>query len=173
MTQEEDDEFQAFVVGHWERLFRTAFLLTGHRQDAEDLVQSTLTRAYDRWGRVRRADDPDAYVWRMLLNAGTDRLRAPRRRRERLTTRLPERATADHSEDLAVRDALIDALATLSRRQRAVLVLRYLEGRTAAEAAQLLDTTVGTVRSHTSRALAALRGSAALQDLTEQRGVTR
>ncbi|WP_241562584.1 SigE family RNA polymerase sigma factor [Streptomyces hoynatensis] len=173
MTHEEDEEFHAFVAARWGRLLRTAFLLTGHQQDAEDLVQSTLTRAFDRWGRVRRADDPEAYVWRMLLNAATDRLRAPRRLRERLTTHLPERGTADHSEELAVRDVLLEALALLSSRQRAVVVLRYLEGRTETEAALLLGTTVGTVRSHTARALATLRGNPALRDLTDQRGVAQ
>src|SRR6478672_10400340 len=67
--QARDEEFQSFVIGRWPRLMRTAFLLTGEQHAAEDLVQSTLEQAYVAWRRVGSADDPEAYVRRVMINA--------------------------------------------------------------------------------------------------------
>jgi RNA polymerase sigma-70 factor (sigma-E family) len=162
-----EDDFQAFMVSHWPSLLRTAYLLTGNRHDAEDLAQAALARAFSRWSRVRRADDPAAYVWRIMINANVDRLRRSKVR-EWLTSRLPERATDDRGDELATRGALLDALARLPSRQRAVVVLRYAEDRTETDVAYLLGIGVGTVRSHAARALAKLRSDGALRDFTPQ-----
>ncbi|GLF93616.1 SigE family RNA polymerase sigma factor [Streptomyces yaizuensis] len=137
-------------------MLRTARLLTGNHHDAEDLVQSALVKAYVKWERVRRADEPDAYVWRIMINANTDRVRLLRVR-EWLTTRVPECPVPDRADDIAERGALTEALSRLPARQRAVIVLRYLEDRSESEVADILGTHVGTVRSHAARALYRLR----------------
>ncbi|MFF8315918.1 SigE family RNA polymerase sigma factor [Streptomyces bobili] len=159
MKTSTEAEFRAFMVSRWPRMLRTAHFLTGHHQDAEDLVQAALAKAYVKWERVRRTDDPDAYVWRIMINTNADRLRRMKVR-EWLTTRFPEPAAPDHNEAFADRSALLDALARLPAKQRAVVVLRYLEDRSESEVARLLGTGVGTVRSHTARALKKLREQA-------------
>ncbi|GAA2228488.1 SigE family RNA polymerase sigma factor [Streptomyces amakusaensis] len=149
-------EFKAFVVSRWPRMLRTARLLTGNHHDAEDLVQAALAKAYVKWERVRRADDMDAYVWRIMINANADRLRLIRVR-EWLTSGFPEAEAPDRTDCIAERSALTEVLQELPPRQRAVVVLRYLEDRSETEVARMLGTRVGTVRSHTARALRRLR----------------
>ncbi|MET9112501.1 SigE family RNA polymerase sigma factor [Streptomyces zhihengii] len=156
MKTSAEADFRTFVASRWPRMLRTAHLLTGHHHDAEDLVQAALAKAYVKWDRVRRADDPDAYVWRIMINTNTDRLRRLRLR-EWLTTRIPDTAAPDGADGVMERGAVLDALAQLPPRQRAVIVLRYLEDRGEREVASLLGTGVGTVRSHTARALKKLR----------------
>ncbi|MFI1887355.1 SigE family RNA polymerase sigma factor [Streptomyces jumonjinensis] len=156
MKTSAEAEFRAFVVTRWPRMLRTARLLTGNHHDAEDLVQVALAKAYVKWERVQRADNPDAYVWRIMINANADRLRLLRVR-EWLTNRFPETAAPDRTDGIAERGALADALQRLSARQRAVIVLRYLEDHSETEVARMLGTRVGTVRSHTARALCRLR----------------
>jgi RNA polymerase sigma-70 factor (sigma-E family) len=146
------DSFEAFVLARQAALLRTAYLLTGHAQDAEDLLQATLIKVVPHWRRI--ADDPEPYVRRVLVHENVSRWRR-RRWRERSTDRLPEvlAETADHDDLLAVRAAL----AGLAPRQRAVVVLRYYEDRTEAETADLLGISVGTVKSHARDAVARLR----------------
>ncbi|MFE6281039.1 SigE family RNA polymerase sigma factor [Streptomyces sp. NPDC057877] len=156
MNKSAEDDFRSFVDSRWPRLLRTAYLLTGHHQDAEDLVQAALVRAYTRWERVRSAHNPEAYVWRILINTNADRLRR-RRFGEWLTHWLPERSAPDCTDQLVERGVLLEALRALPARQRATVVLRYLEDRSESEVAELLGTSVGTVRSQTARALARLR----------------
>ncbi|GAA4666026.1 SigE family RNA polymerase sigma factor [Streptomyces chumphonensis] len=156
MKKSAEDDFRRFVHSRWPRLLRTAYLLTGHHQDAEDLVQAALARAYTRWEKVCGAHDQDAYVWRILINTNADRLRR-RRIGEWLTHWLPERPAADRADQVVERSVLLDALRALPARQRATVVLRYLEDRSEAEVAALLGTGVGTVRSQTARALRRLR----------------
>ncbi|MCP3769463.1 MULTISPECIES: SigE family RNA polymerase sigma factor [Streptomyces] len=159
MKTSTEADFRAFVVSRWPRMLRSAHLLTGHHHDAEDLVQAALAKAYVRWERIQRTDDPDSYVWRIMINANVDRLRRAKVR-EWLTDRFPEPAAPDHDDTVAERSAVLDALARLSAKQRAVVVLRYLEDRSETEVARLLGTGVGTVRSHTARALRKLREEA-------------
>ncbi|GGT04357.1 SigE family RNA polymerase sigma factor [Streptomyces chromofuscus] len=156
MKTSTEADFRAFVVTRWPRMLRTAHLLTGQHHDAEDLVQAALAKAYVKWERVRRTEDPDAYVWRIMININVDRLRRMKVR-EWLTTRFPEPEAPDHMEAFAERSAILDALARLPAKQRAVAVLRYLEDRSESEVARLLGTSVGTVRSHAARALKRLR----------------
>ncbi len=171
-----DADFRSFAVSRWPRLLRTAYLLTGHHHDAEDLTQSALVKAYARWDRVTQATDPDAYVWRILINANRDRLRGLRVP-EWLTTRFPEQSVRDRADHVLAREVLAAALQRLPPRQRAAVVLRYAEDRTETEVAALLGTRVGTVRSRAARGLEKLRADPAVRDLgaaeTEQEVATR
>jgi RNA polymerase sigma-70 factor (sigma-E family) len=137
-------------------LVRTAYLLTGDRFLAEDLAQTALTRVYASWRRVRRADDVDAYVRRVLVNANAGRFRK-RRVAEHLTAAPMDGRVHLPHEAIAERSALMAALAELPARQRAVVVLRYWEQRTEAETAELLGCTEGTVKSAAARGLRRLR----------------
>lgn len=162
----DEEGFAAFAAGSARRLRHSARLLTGDDGRAEDLVQTALARAYLRWDRIR-ADDPTAYVRRVLYTAHADWWRR-RWRHEHPTGELPERAApGDHAADVAERDRLRVALATLSPRERAVVVLRYYEDLGERETAAALGIAVGTVKSTNSRALGKLRGSPLLADLEE------
>jgi RNA polymerase sigma-70 factor (sigma-E family) len=132
-----------------------AYLLTGGDQHAaEDLLQIALTRTADRWSRV---DDPEAYVRRIMYHQQVDWWRLARRRRETSVATLPEVAGEDRTRAVDLRLALRQALARLTARQRAVLVLRYFEDLPEAEVAQIMGCSVGTVRSTAHRSLARLR----------------
>ena len=145
-------------------LLRTAYLLTGNRADAEDLLQTALAKTYLAWDRIREREALDGYVRRVMVNTHTSRWRR-RKVAEYPTDALPERgAGRDATEDLALHDALWAALAGLPKRQRATLVLRYYEDLSEAETAAVLGVSVGTVKSTTSRALMKLRDSSALRD---------
>jgi RNA polymerase sigma-70 factor (sigma-E family) len=150
-----DDRFREFVELRYVELLRTAYLLTGARPAAEDLVQTALLRAMRRWSRI---DDPVAYLRRVMVNQRTSGWRRAARLTEQLTAHLPERADgADLAEGVATRDELVRALAELPPKMRAVLVLRYWEDLSEAETAELLGCSVGTVKSQASRGLARLR----------------
>lgn len=156
-TAEEQVSFEAFVADRAPALLRLAFVLAQDRYEADDLVQTALLKVLGRWRRVAATGQPEAYVRRVLVNAFVD---GRRRRRERPGTDgdLPEPVPApDHAQVVADRAALAQALATLPRRQCAVLVLRYFEGQTDDEIAVTLGCTSGTVRGYASRALARLR----------------
>jgi RNA polymerase sigma-70 factor (sigma-E family) len=157
-----DDGFSRFVASRWRALTHTAYLLTGDFHEAEDLVQTTLARVYSHWHRVR-PDTAEQYVRRALLNANRSRYRK-RRVVHLLLAAPPETPAADGGGPGAgeERDALVDALADLPERQRAVVVLRYWEDLPADEVARTLGCSVGTVKSQASRALAKLRGHPAL-----------
>ena len=162
-----DAEFAAFMAEHGDDLLRTAWLLCGDAHRAEELTQQALVRTYAAWSRVRTGD-PLAYTRRVLANLRVDSWR--RRRREVLTAPedLPDGASSrtgstpaagrDHQVAAADRDLLVRALATLSPRQRRIVVLRHLVGMPEAEVAADLGVSVGTVKSTASRALASLRG---------------
>lgn len=157
----DDDEFTAFVRSENAALMRTAWLLTGDRGRAEDLVQSALTRAYGKWSRVRRADDRSAYVHRLMINTHLD-WRRRLTNSETVVESVPDRSTADHQADHqadhAARDEMRTALAQLSPRVRTAVVLRYFEDRSEAETARLMRCSVSTVNSHVTRGLSVLRG---------------
>ncbi|MDT0270655.1 SigE family RNA polymerase sigma factor [Streptomyces sp. DSM 44915] len=159
-----DADFRTFAIDRWPRLLRTAYLLTGHHHDAEDLVQIALVKAYARWDRVLRATEPDAYVWRILINSHRDRIRGLRVF-EWLTNRFPEVTARDRVDQLLARDVLTAALQRLPPRQRTAVVLRYVEDRSETEVAALLGTRVGTVRSRAARGLAKLRADPAVGEL--------
>lgn len=149
--------FEEFATAQQRGLLRTAFVLTGDRHLAEDLVQTVLASAWLRWPRIGNLAQREAYVQKMLFTQYV----SWRRRRwwgEAPTADLPDsEAPQPHPElDLA------RALSALPRRQRAVVVLRYLLDLPEGETAEMLGCSVGTVKSQSSKALAALRQSAAL-----------
>ncbi|HYF74597.1 MAG TPA: SigE family RNA polymerase sigma factor, partial [Nocardioides sp.] len=145
------ESFEQYVAARRGALLRTAYLLTGHREDAEDLVQVALVKAVPHWPRI--ADDPEPYVRKILAHESVSRWRR-RRWREVHTDRVPETAVDGPSGD---RVALQQALATLAPRQRAVIVLRYYDDLTERETATTLGIAVGTVKSQARDGLARLR----------------
>ena len=155
--------FEEFVAARRQALLRTAYLLTGSAEDAEDLVQVALVKCVPHWRRI--ADRPEPYVRQVLARESVDRWRR-RRWREVSTDRLPDRP-GEHRGAGDTEDAvdLRRALATLAPRQRAVLVLRYYEDLTEKETAAALGIAVGTVKSQARDGLARLR--AVLPDLHE------
>ncbi|MFE9431868.1 SigE family RNA polymerase sigma factor [Streptomyces sp. NBC_01281] len=151
-------DFAAYATAAWPRLVRTAHMLTGDFHEAEDLVQTTLAKVYVRWRRIP-GDEIDFYVRRSLVNNNLSRTRK-RRVAHLLMPFVPERAhrpDPGHAEAVTQRAALEAALADLSARQRAVLVLRFWEDLGEGETAELLGCSVGTVKTHTRRGLEALR----------------
>jgi RNA polymerase sigma-70 factor (sigma-E family) len=162
-TVDHDAEFREFMVSRWGGLVRFAYGLTGDRGHAEDLAQTALAKAYASWPRVRRTEDPDAYVRRILINANHRRFRK-RRVAEHDGEAPGEPAVTDGTADFDQREALMAALMELPPKQRAVVVLRYWDGLTETQAAQILGCSVGNVKSQASRALAKLRKSNQLQD---------
>ena len=149
-------DFDEFVLAGSPLLLRTAYLLTHDHALAEDLAQTALTQAWLAWSRLER---PDAYVRKVLVNTHV----SWRRRKwngEQAHADVPEAASApDDADD---RQDLWAALSRLPRRQRAVVVLRFVEDLTEEETARLLGVTTGTVKSQASKALARLRVDPAL-----------
>lgn len=155
MPDGSDSEYLTYVHGRVQELRRTAFLLSGDRHQADDLVQETLTKLYAKWPRIQRVDNVDAYTHTMLVRAFLD----DRRRgwwKVRLLNWMPEPPPPgdDEPEDRAVVRA---ALAELPPRQQAVLVLRYLCDRPIKEVAELMRCSEGTVKSQSAHGLHRLR----------------
>ncbi|MBW1596439.1 SigE family RNA polymerase sigma factor [Streptomyces sp. JJ38] len=149
------EEFQEFAGNSGARLLRTALLLTGGDwHQAEDLVQTALAKAFASWGRVRRAENQDAYVRTVLVRTHLSQRRL-RRSTERPVAVVPDSACGEG--DPALRVALLQALARLPARDRAVLVLRYWEDRSVEQTAAELGLRAGTVRNRSMTALARLR----------------
>jgi RNA polymerase sigma-70 factor (sigma-E family) len=155
-TQERDADFAAYMQARQSSLLRTAYLLTGDRHTAEDLVQTAFAKLYLSWDRVQRRELVDGYVRRILVNEHNSLWRRPFKRREVVAERLPEAHAVDR-HDTGESAALWSFVQTLPRRQRAVIVLRYYEDLSEAETADVLGISVGTVKSQASRALAAMR----------------
>jgi RNA polymerase sigma-70 factor (sigma-E family) len=156
-------EFSEYVAARQRALLRSAWLLTGDWASAEDLVQTALVRAWPHWRRLPDEHAAEAYVRRVMLNTWSSWWRR-RWRGETPTADLPERPAPPGDADL--RTALVDAVRRLPRRQRAVVVLRYLDDLSEAGTAEVLGCSVGTVKSQASRALAALRRDPRLAGLS-------
>jgi RNA polymerase sigma-70 factor (sigma-E family) len=154
VSQEKDPDFDGFVMAAAARLHRVAVALTGERGAAEDLVQDVLEQVYLRWHRI---DDPYAYARRALINGSVNRWRVRARRREVALTEAHDDEADDAIARVDDRNLIIHVLAALPVRQRAVVVLRFLEDLSEAETASLLGCSVGTVKSQTARALTRLR----------------
>lgn len=154
----DDGAFDEFAARNWRPLMRAGWLLTGNWASAEDLVQTTLSRAWTSWSRLLVAHEPDAYVRRMLMNEYLGQ----RRRRwhdEIPSEMLPEPPADDPTDDSARRLALLSALDELPPLQRATVVLRYFVDLSVEQAAQALGCSTGNVKSQTARALRKLRAS--------------
>lgn len=152
-----NDGFDEFVAGWSARLLRSAYLLTGDRGLAEDLVQDVYERLYVAWPRIA---DPGAYAHRALTRQAINRWRARSRRPTESAFGL-EHDRPDDGADAATRyperAVMVDALRTLAPRQRAVIVLRFFADLSEADAAAAMGCSVGTVKSQTARALGRLR----------------
>jgi RNA polymerase sigma-70 factor (sigma-E family) len=173
----DEPSFEEFVAGSSARLFTLARLLTGgNRAEAEDLLQGALERAYRRWGRISRREDPERYVRQMLVNASVDRWRRLRRHPETaLAVAGADPGAADATAAIADRDLLLRGLAALAPRQRAVLVLRYFEDLSEVQTAATLRCSVGTVKSQAARGLARLReitGETGDRSISTRKGTT-
>jgi RNA polymerase sigma-70 factor (sigma-E family) len=160
----EDPEFETFVRARSAVLLRTAYLLSGDRGHAEDLLQTALLRTVRHWRLARSA--PEAYVRRVLVNLCRDSWRRASARPRELPLVLPAaeaiRPVSGPADRVGQRSELIAALARLPSAQRAVIVLRFVEDLSVAQTAQLLGLSDGTVKSYTSRAVTTMR--AALTD---------
>lgn len=161
MRRTPDLAFEEFMAARWTPLYRTAFLLTGERHDAEDLLQGALARTCARWGSIRDKGAAEAYVRRAMVHAASRGWR--RRGREVVTDELPERGHLGGLDVRADHLALWQEIRLLPPRMRATLVLRYVEDLTEEATAHELGCSIGTVKSQTHHALRRLR--AALPDL--------
>jgi RNA polymerase sigma-70 factor (sigma-E family) len=155
----QEASFDEFVAARSRALLRTAYLLTHDHALAEDLLQTALTKAWFAWGRIDGNAEP--YVRRILVNTYASWWRR-KWNGEHPTDELPERPGPDSAGWTDEPTDLWTAMARLPRRQRAVVVLRYFEDLTEAQAAEVLGCSVGTVKSQTSKALAKLRIDPAL-----------
>lgn len=157
-----DEEFSAYMTARQASLLRTAYLLTGNRHEAEDLVQTALAKLYLAWDKVQRRELIDGYLRRILVNENNSLWRRAWKRREFATDDIPDNDGVTDTHDDGQGAALWAFVQTLPPRQRAVVVLRFYEDLSEAEIAHTLGISVGTVKSQCSRALAALR--ARIQD---------
>ena len=163
-----DEDFTAFVLARSGRLVHFARMLCGDAGLAEDLVQTALEKAYLRWDRIELGD-PFAYVRQAVVNQHLSwvRRRLWRERPSGSTAEMDEQAgyslplqyADDPSAGVEHRIAIAGALATLTRRERAVVVLRFVEDRTEAQTAATLGIALGTVKSANARALQKLRAA--------------
>lgn len=160
----DDTRLYEFIHGRREQLYRSAFLLCGDRHEADDLVQSTLLKVVVAWRRLERIDNVEAYARRTLLSVFI----ASRRRmwrREAPFGELPE-PVAPTQDSAGIGADVMAALAALPVKQRAVLVLRYWDDLSVDATAEALNMRPGTVRSHASRGITALR--TAMQEVSSQ-----
>jgi RNA polymerase sigma-70 factor (sigma-E family) len=151
-----DEEFAAYMQARQPSLLRTAYLLTGDRHSAEDLVQTALAKLYLSWDKVQKRDSIDGYVRRILVNENNSLWRRGWKKREYATEELPDGHLTDDYDE-GQRAAVWTVVQTLPRKARAVVVLHYYEQLSEAETAEILGISVGTVKSQASRALATLR----------------
>lgn len=152
-----EESFRAFVSARLPALKRAAWLLTGDAHLAEDLVQTALAKVASRWERIVAGGAPEPYVRRVLY---TEHVSWWRRRKssEVLHDDVPERSQGE--VDVPLRVTVMDALARLTPKQRAVLLLRYYEDLSESQTADLLGVSIGTVRSQTRHAVSRLRALA-------------
>ncbi len=160
MDVQAEQDFADYVRGRGPSLQRLAYSLVGDWHRADDVLQAALVRLYRAWPRVSGYEALDAYSRRIVTNEANRWWRRPARREE-----LSADVTIGHADGLGAvdaRDELWRLLMTLPKRQRAVVVLRYIEDLSEQETARVLDCTVGTVKSSTSKAMARLRLTAEL-----------
>jgi RNA polymerase sigma-70 factor (sigma-E family) len=151
-----DAEFTAFADANAKRLRQIAYLMCRDWHLAQDLTQTTLGKMYDSWNRITRHDcDPFPYARKVLLNALLDH-RKLRRNTELTLDQLPDQPSA--SDPTEVRLTLLDALALLPARDRAIVLLRHWEDHSVETTAEILGVSVSVVKSQSTRALATLRG---------------
>ncbi len=161
MDSSSEQEFAEYFQARRDAVRRTAYLLCGDWHRADDLAQSAFVALHRRWRQVRDKGALDAYVRRILVRGVVNESRRPWRR-ERFVADVPDTAgsggaSAGHADAVTTRQALTAGLAGVPPRQRAVLVLRFLDGLDVAATARALGCSEGTVKSQTARGLQALR----------------
>ena len=158
MNQDDEGAFSEWATARLAALVRFGFALTHDEGTAEDLVQLALVRTLLAWPRLRNQGDPEPYVRRVMVNEQVSAWRRQRRHPE-VTPDPPGAGEAYRPDEaeLVERDRVWRELVHLPPRQRAVLILRFYEDRSEREVASVLGCSVGTVKSHTSKALAKLR----------------
>lgn len=165
----EQRSFADFVAANNRTLYGTAYLLTGNPDNAEDLLQETLSRLYPKWAAVTAADQPVAYVRRALANRFISSTRV-RAHRDLVMWDMPDKAAnVDVAATVADRGAVWQLLGTLPERQRAAIVLRYFHDLSDADIAAALDCREATVRSLISRGVAAMRDRLDRENLGSER----
>jgi len=171
VDQREEQEFADYFAARRDTVRRTAYLICGDWHRADDLAQTAFVALHRRWRKIRDKAALDAYVRRTLVRAAIDESRRPWRR-EHAVEVVPEPAAGTPGADavgdtVATRSALVNGLQRVPPRQRAVLVLRFLEGQSVTAVAEALKCTEGTVKSQTARGLDTLRAvlGDALDDL--------
>jgi RNA polymerase sigma-70 factor (sigma-E family) len=156
-SPDREADFTAYVKARQASFARFAYLLTGDPHSAQDLVQSALAKVYGKWDHISSVDSPDAYVRKVMVNEHTSWWRRQWRHRERIDSELirvlEPAATTQPTHD----DDLWSHVRGLAPQQRAAVVLRFYEDLSEAQTAEILGCTVGTVKSHTSRAIKSLR----------------
>jgi RNA polymerase sigma-70 factor (sigma-E family) len=168
--QPSEEEFAEFFRASWAKLYRVALAVSGDHRSAEDDLQAAFAKVYASWGKVRRADHPEAYVRRIVLNEVLGARRYGFARHERPHSSVePDRVVVSPEAGVVDRDAVWSAVRALPPRQRAVVVLRYYEDLSEAEIADALGCSRGTVKSQASNALATLRRTVGDLDLVEER----
>jgi RNA polymerase sigma-70 factor (sigma-E family) len=148
--------FTEFMSARSASLFRTAYLIVGDHQLAQDLLQESLVKTYVAWPRLRDVGKAEAYTRRTIVTTSI----SWRRRRsfhERPTEHLPEAAASDHVDDVATHASVVAQLRLLPPRQRAAVVLRYYEDLSEAQTAEVMGCSVGAVKSQTHAGLRRLR----------------
>ncbi|KRF18977.1 RNA polymerase subunit sigma-24 [Nocardioides sp. Soil797] len=150
-------DFDEWVSARVPALLRFAYLVTGSREAADDVLQSVLTRSFERWGTIRRTDDPDAYVRRMIINENVSSWRRWGKRQTPVADIVDRNRAGDPSDQVSNADAAWRVCQALPQRQRAAVVLRFYEDLDHREIAGILGCSESTVRSQIHRALAALR----------------
>jgi RNA polymerase sigma-70 factor (sigma-E family) len=160
-AEQGDLAFHDYVAARSSSLLRTAYLLTGNKADAEDLLQAALANTYLAWCRIEDFGSLDGYVRRAMVNTHISWWRR-RRLEEYPTDELPDQPVTDHAGDSELHDSLSRALRRLPERMRTAVVLRYYEDMSEAEIAGVLGVSLGTVKSTVSRAVAKLRIDAEL-----------
>jgi RNA polymerase sigma-70 factor (sigma-E family) len=171
------DEFDEFVRSRTTSLLRAAYLLTGDQHLAEDLVQSALARTHRAWKTLHHSGNAEAYTRKIMYHLQVSWWRR-NKVAESMPGEMPEPRRGhdggDIAEHMSMRLTLRQALAKLTPKQRAVLVLRFYEDRSEAEAATILELNVGTIKSQTAKALNRLRAVAPeLAELYVAKGLSR
>ena len=151
-----EDEFDVFAAVAYPRMWRVAYAWCHDTHRAEDLTQGALERVFASWSRIRPGEDAYAYARKTLINLAVSESRRRRWRRELLSDQVAEVAAPGADVDLAL--DTWSAVRALPPRQRAVVVLRFLEDLPVAEVAAILGCSEGTVKSQSSDALRTLRG---------------
>ncbi len=148
----EEASFEAFFAAEWDRLFRALILLSGSKEEAEDVAQAAFLKMLERWDKLDHVTDLQGYLYRTALNANRNLYRRTRLAARRVLA--PGRAAPDPFEQIAERDGAVRRLLSLTTRQREAVVLTGIEGFGYREAGDLLGVKESTVRSLVAQARA-------------------